>query len=63
LCRYALSQFAATRFLYGVLAQLYPVFLLHAILLPINIFKLARVRQEPTPVARAVAAFPDNRAE
>ena len=48
---------------YGVLAHLYPVFLLHAILLPINIFKLARVRQEPTPVARAVAAFPDNRAE
>jgi hypothetical protein len=30
--------------LYGLLAHLYPVFLLHLILLPINIFKLARLR-------------------
>jgi hypothetical protein len=29
--------------LYAVLAHLYPVFLLHSILLPINIFKLARM--------------------
>ena len=28
--------------LYGVSAHLYPVFLLHSILLPINLFKLAR---------------------
>jgi hypothetical protein len=28
--------------LYGVLAHLYPVFFLHSILLPINLFKLAR---------------------
>jgi len=27
---------------YGVLAHLYPVFFLHTILLPINLFKLAR---------------------
>ena len=27
---------------YGVLAHLYPVFFLHMILLPINLFKLAR---------------------
>jgi hypothetical protein len=30
--------------LYGVLADLYPVFFLHSILLPINLFKLARIR-------------------
>ena len=30
--------------LYGVLAQLYPVFLLHSILLPVNVFKLARMK-------------------
>ena len=29
---------------YGILAHLWPVFLLHALLLPINLFKLARVR-------------------
>jgi hypothetical protein len=28
---------------YGLLAHLYPVFLLHAILLPINLLKLAQV--------------------
>jgi hypothetical protein len=27
---------------YGLLAHLYPVFLLHSVLLPINVFKLAR---------------------
>jgi hypothetical protein len=31
--------------LYGVLAHLYPVFLLHSILLPINVFKLARMKR------------------
>ena len=31
--------------LYGVLAQLYPVFLLHSILLPVNVFKLARMKR------------------
>jgi hypothetical protein len=30
--------------LYGVLAHLYPVFLLHSILLPINVFKLAQMQ-------------------
>ena len=30
--------------LYGVLAHLYPVFLLHSILLPVNVFKLARMK-------------------
>jgi len=30
--------------LYGLLAHLYPVFLLHAILLPINAFKLAQMQ-------------------
>jgi CRP/FNR family cyclic AMP-dependent transcriptional regulator len=29
---------------YGVLAHLYPVFVLHTVLLPINLFKLARTR-------------------
>jgi len=29
--------------LYGVLADLYPVFFLHSILLPINLFKLATI--------------------
>ena len=29
--------------LYGVLADLYPVFVLHSILLPINLFKLAMI--------------------
>jgi hypothetical protein len=29
---------------YGVLAHLYPVFFLHSILLPINVFKLAKGR-------------------
>jgi hypothetical protein len=29
---------------YGVLAHLYPVFLLHSILLPVNVFKLARMK-------------------
>ena len=31
--------------LYGVLAHLYPVFLLHSILLPVNVFKLARMKR------------------
>ena len=31
--------------LYGVLAQLYPVFLLHSILLPVNVFKLVRIKR------------------
>jgi hypothetical protein len=31
--------------LYGLLAHLYPVFFLHSILLPINIFKLARMQR------------------
>jgi hypothetical protein len=30
--------------LYGVFAHLYPVFLLHSILLPINVFKLAQMQ-------------------
>jgi hypothetical protein len=30
--------------LYGVFAHLYPVFLLHSILLPINVFKLAQLQ-------------------
>ena len=30
---------------YGVLAHLYPVFLLHSILLPVNVFKLARMKR------------------
>jgi hypothetical protein len=29
---------------YGILAHLYPVFLLHTILLPINVLKLARLQ-------------------
>jgi hypothetical protein len=36
---------------YGVLAHLWPVFLLHALLLPINLFKLARVRMLGSGVA------------
>ena len=34
---------------YGVLAHLYPVFLLHSILLPINLFKLVRRRSYARP--------------
>jgi len=30
--------------LYAVLAHLYPVFLLHSILLPVNVFKLAQMK-------------------
>ena len=30
---------------YGVLAHLYPVFMLHSILLPVNVFKLARMKR------------------
>jgi hypothetical protein len=30
--------------LYGLLAHIYPVFLLHVILLPINLLKLCRLR-------------------
>jgi len=30
--------------IYGLLAHLYPVFLLHSILLPINLFKLAQIQ-------------------
>ena len=29
---------------YGIMAHLYPVFLLHSILLPINLFKLVRLQ-------------------
>ncbi len=29
---------------YGMIAHLYPVFVLHSILLPINLFKLARLQ-------------------
>jgi hypothetical protein len=29
---------------YGIMAHLYPVFVLHSILLPINLFKLARLQ-------------------
>jgi hypothetical protein len=29
---------------YGVMAHLYPVFVLHSILLPINLFKLAQLQ-------------------
>jgi hypothetical protein len=36
--------------LYGVGAQLYPVLVLHAVLLPINVFKMVRLR----PPARAI---------
>jgi hypothetical protein len=32
---------------YGVLAHLYPVFFLHSILLPINLFKLAKRHRGP----------------
>jgi hypothetical protein len=35
--------------LYGVLAYLYPVFFLHSILLPINLFKLARCQSSAGP--------------
>ena len=35
--------------LYGVLAHLYPVFFLHSILLPINLFKLARCQPSAEP--------------
>ena len=31
--------------LYGVLAHLYPVFMLHSILLPVNVFKLVRIKR------------------
>ena len=30
---------------YGVLAHLYPVFMLHSILLPVNVFKLVRIKR------------------
>jgi hypothetical protein len=30
--------------IYGLLAHLYPVFLLHSVLLPINLFKLAQIQ-------------------
>jgi hypothetical protein len=33
--------------LYGLLVHLYPVFLLHSILLPINVFKLTHVELFP----------------
>ena len=38
---------------YGVLAHLYPVFLLHSILLPINLFKLAQMQLFAGEAARA----------
>jgi hypothetical protein len=37
--------------LYGVSAHLYPVFLLHSILLPINLLKLARGAARPERLA------------
>ena len=37
--------------LYGLSAHLYPVFLLHSILLPINVFKLKHV-ESPPPKSR-----------
>jgi hypothetical protein len=54
LCSFSMSAIVPLRILaimsnvlfalYGVLADLYPVFFLHSILLPINLFKLARIR-------------------
>ena len=41
--------------LYGVLAHLYPVFFLHSILLPINLFKLARRQSRPHNVSIRIA--------
>ena len=38
---------------YGVLAHLYPVFLLHSILLPINLFKLVQMQLFAGEAARA----------
>ncbi len=32
--------------LYGLFGHIYPVFLLHLVLLPINVFKLYRVRNQ-----------------
>jgi hypothetical protein len=46
--------------LYGLLAHLYPVFLLHSILLPVNIFKLARTRREIASFANSTAPFHDS---
>ena len=45
---------------YGLLAHLYPVFLLHAILLPINLLKLAQVElplQIKTSIIDSVALW------
>jgi hypothetical protein len=41
--------------LYGLSAHLYPVFLLHSILLPINVFKLTHVELLP-PNRRSMVA-------
>ena len=41
---------------YGFAAQLYPVLLLHAVLLPINISKIFQFVTEPTPEALPPAA-------
>ena len=38
---------------YGVLAHLYPVFFLHSILLPINLFKLVQMQLFAGEAARA----------
>jgi hypothetical protein len=46
--------------LYGLLAHLYPVFLLHSILLPINLFKLARTRLSSSRfAATSIRRLPD----
>jgi hypothetical protein len=42
---------------YGLLAHLYPVLLLHSILLPINLFKLAQIQwfaSSGTPASRGL---------
>jgi len=39
--------------IYGVLAHLYPVFFLHSILLPINLFKLVQMQLFAGEAARA----------
>jgi hypothetical protein len=34
--------------LYGIAGHLYPVFFLHAVLLPINVLKIVQLRKGPT---------------
>ena len=38
--------------LYGLLAHIYPVFLLHVVLLPVNLIKLFRLRMRVSPRER-----------